>query len=38
LPLDALITETTSLDHLGESFHKMDSGGDCMKILIDCAL
>jgi 2-desacetyl-2-hydroxyethyl bacteriochlorophyllide A dehydrogenase len=37
LPLDALITETTSLDGLSESFEKMDSGGECMKILIDCA-
>jgi (R,R)-butanediol dehydrogenase / meso-butanediol dehydrogenase / diacetyl reductase len=37
LPLDALITETTSLDGLGESFAKMDSGGECMKILIDCS-
>ena len=37
LPLDRLVTETTSLDHLGESFLKMDSGGECMKILIDCS-
>ena len=37
LPLDALITETTSLDGLSESFGKMDSGGECMKILIDCS-
>jgi 2-desacetyl-2-hydroxyethyl bacteriochlorophyllide A dehydrogenase len=37
LPLDALITETTSLDGLSESFEKMDSGGECMKILIDCS-
>ncbi len=36
LPLEGLITETTSLDHLGDSFRKMDGGGDCMKILIDC--
>jgi threonine dehydrogenase-like Zn-dependent dehydrogenase len=37
LPLDALITETTSLDGLGQSFEKMDSAGECMKILIDCS-
>jgi 2-desacetyl-2-hydroxyethyl bacteriochlorophyllide A dehydrogenase len=37
LPLDGLITEVTSLDNLGGSFEKMDRGGDCMKILIDCA-
>jgi len=37
LPLDALITETTSLDGLSESFEKMDTGGECMKILIDCS-
>lgn len=36
LPLDELITETTSLDHLGDGFVKMTEGGDCMKILIDC--
>jgi 2-desacetyl-2-hydroxyethyl bacteriochlorophyllide A dehydrogenase len=37
LPLDGLITEVSSLDNLGGSFEKMDRGGDCMKILIDCA-
>jgi 2-desacetyl-2-hydroxyethyl bacteriochlorophyllide A dehydrogenase len=37
LSLDALITETTSLEDLSESFDKMDSGGECMKILIDCS-
>lgn len=36
LPLDQLITEVTSLDHLGEGFEKMDGGGACMKILMDC--
>jgi 2-desacetyl-2-hydroxyethyl bacteriochlorophyllide A dehydrogenase len=36
LPFDKLVTEVTSLDHLGESFQKMESGGECMKILIDC--
>ncbi len=36
LPLDSLITETTSLDHLGDGFVKMTEGGECMKILIDC--
>jgi 2-desacetyl-2-hydroxyethyl bacteriochlorophyllide A dehydrogenase len=36
LPFDKLVTEVTSLDHLGESFHKMEAGGECMKILIDC--
>ena len=36
LPLDQLITEVTSLEHLGEGFEKMDGGGACMKILMDC--
>jgi 2-desacetyl-2-hydroxyethyl bacteriochlorophyllide A dehydrogenase len=36
LPLDQLITEVTSLDNLGEGFEKMDGGGACMKILMDC--
>ena len=36
LPIDSLITETTSLDHLGDGFAKMTEGGECMKILIDC--
>jgi len=35
LPLDGLITATTSLEHLQEGFETMDSGGECMKILID---
>lgn len=36
LPLDLLITEVMSLDHLGDGFRKMDEGGECMKILIEC--
>ncbi len=35
LPLDGLITATTSLEQLQEGFETMDSGGECMKILID---
>lgn len=35
LPLDKLITETTDLDGLQSGFEKMDSGGECMKILVD---
>lgn len=36
LPLDLLVTEVAPLDQLGESFRKMDGGGECMKILMDC--
>jgi 2-desacetyl-2-hydroxyethyl bacteriochlorophyllide A dehydrogenase len=36
LPLDRLITETVALEALGDSFRKMEGGGPCMKILIDC--
>lgn len=36
LPLDRIITETTALDGLQGGFEKMDSGGACMKILVDC--
>ena len=35
LPLDKLITETTDLEGLQAGFEKMDSGGECMKILVD---
>lgn len=35
LPLDKLITETTDLEGLQSGFEKMDSGGECMKILVD---
>jgi len=35
LPLDKLITETTDLEGLQGGFEKMDSGGECMKILVD---
>lgn len=36
--LDRLVTEITSLDSLEEGLQKMDSGGRCMKILIDCSV
>ncbi len=36
LPIDRLITEVLPLDHLEEAMHRMERGGDCMKILIRC--
>ena len=35
LPLDKLVTEKTDLEGLQGGFEKMDSGGECMKILVD---
>lgn len=36
LPIDRLITEVLPLDRLEEAMHRMEGGGDCMKILIRC--
>jgi 2-desacetyl-2-hydroxyethyl bacteriochlorophyllide A dehydrogenase len=36
LPLEKLITEVMPLDHLEEAMHRMEGGGDCMKILMNC--
>lgn len=36
LPLDAIITDKLPLAQLEEGFKKMESGGDAMKILLNC--
>jgi 2-desacetyl-2-hydroxyethyl bacteriochlorophyllide A dehydrogenase len=36
LPLDRLITDVLPLDRLEEAMHRMERGGDCMKILVSC--
>lgn len=36
MPLDGLITDVVGLDGLEAGLRRMDSGGPCMKILIDC--
>jgi (R,R)-butanediol dehydrogenase / meso-butanediol dehydrogenase / diacetyl reductase len=37
LPLDFLISEVCSLDHLEPALHRLESGGEVMKILVQCA-
>ena len=36
LPLDRLITEVCPLDGLESALHRLESGGEVMKILVDC--
>uniref|UniRef100_Q025V7 Alcohol dehydrogenase GroES domain protein n=1 Tax=Solibacter usitatus (strain Ellin6076) TaxID=234267 RepID=Q025V7_SOLUE len=36
LPLDRLITDVLPLSRLEEAMHRMERGGDCMKILVSC--
>jgi 2-desacetyl-2-hydroxyethyl bacteriochlorophyllide A dehydrogenase len=36
LPLDRLITDVLPLNRLEEAMHRMERGGDCMKILVSC--
>jgi 2-desacetyl-2-hydroxyethyl bacteriochlorophyllide A dehydrogenase len=36
VPLDRLITDVLPLDRLEEAMHRMERGGDCMKILMRC--
>jgi (R,R)-butanediol dehydrogenase / meso-butanediol dehydrogenase / diacetyl reductase len=37
LPLEKLITDVLPLSRLEEAMHRMEDGGDCMKILVSCA-
>jgi (R,R)-butanediol dehydrogenase/meso-butanediol dehydrogenase/diacetyl reductase len=37
LPLDKLITDVLPLNRLEDAMHRMEGGGDCMKILVSCA-
>ena len=36
LPIDRLITEVLPLTRLEDAMHRMERGGDCMKILVRC--
>jgi (R,R)-butanediol dehydrogenase/meso-butanediol dehydrogenase/diacetyl reductase len=36
LPLAKLITDVLPLDRLEDAMHRMEAGGDCMKILVTC--
>lgn len=36
LPLEKLITDVLPLSGLEEAMHRMEGGGDCMKILVSC--
>jgi 2-desacetyl-2-hydroxyethyl bacteriochlorophyllide A dehydrogenase len=36
LPLAKLITDVLPLDRLEEAMHRMEGGGNCMKILVSC--
>jgi threonine dehydrogenase-like Zn-dependent dehydrogenase len=36
LPIEKLITHKVPLDGLGTAFRQMESGGDVMKILVEC--
>ena len=36
LPLDRLISDVLPLGRLEEAMHRMEGGGDCMKILVSC--
>jgi 2-desacetyl-2-hydroxyethyl bacteriochlorophyllide A dehydrogenase len=36
LPLDRLVTEILPLAQLEAGMHRMEAGGDCMKILVHC--
>jgi (R,R)-butanediol dehydrogenase/meso-butanediol dehydrogenase/diacetyl reductase len=36
LPLDKLVTDVLPLQQLEAAMHRMEGGGDCMKILVDC--
>jgi (R,R)-butanediol dehydrogenase/meso-butanediol dehydrogenase/diacetyl reductase len=36
LPLAKLITDVLPLNRLEEAMHRMEGGGDCMKILVSC--
>lgn len=36
LPLDRIITQVLPLDRLGDAFHQMESGGEALKILMQC--
>ena len=36
LPLGKLITDVLPLSRLEEALHRMEGGGDCMKILVSC--
>jgi (R,R)-butanediol dehydrogenase / meso-butanediol dehydrogenase / diacetyl reductase len=36
LPLDKLVTDVLPLSQLEAAMHRMEGGGDCMKILIEC--
>ena len=36
LPLDRLITDVLPLDRLEDAMHRMEGGGECMKILVRC--
>ena len=37
LPLEKLITDVLPLNRLEDAMHRMEGGGDCMKILVSCA-
>jgi (R,R)-butanediol dehydrogenase/meso-butanediol dehydrogenase/diacetyl reductase len=37
LPLDRLITEVCSLDAVESALHRLESGGEVMKILVECS-
>ena len=37
LPLDRLVTDVLPLNQLEAAIHRMEGGGDCMKILVSCA-
>jgi threonine dehydrogenase-like Zn-dependent dehydrogenase len=36
LPLAKLITDVLPLNRLEEAMHRMEGGGNCMKILVSC--
>ena len=36
LPLEKLVTDVLPLTQLEAAMHRMEGGGDCMKILVDC--
>ena len=36
LPLARLITDVLPLNRLEDAMHRMEGGGDCMKILVSC--
>ena len=36
LPLEKLITDVLPLNRLEDAMHRMEGGGDCMKILVSC--